>query len=121
MRKTAFFLRLSLGDRNKINASKNLNRYTQVTLSRVFARFLDAFLHWPEAWSFTIALKFGAKANRWRLFCLECFVLEKGLFVAILSPFFAEKLKSREQIALTRNLTALKCYFSIFSVPANFA
>lgn len=93
MKKTACFLRLSLGDRNKINASKNLNRYTQVTLSRGFARFLDAFLHWPEARSFMIALKFGAKANRWRLFCLECFALEKGLFVAIFITTLRGKVK----------------------------
>ncbi len=112
--KDCFFLRLSLGDRNKINASKNLNRDTQVTLSRGFARFLDAFLHWPEARSFMIALKFGAKANRWRLFCFECFALEKGLFVAILSPLFAEKLKTREQIVLTRNLTALAAIIRSF-------
>ena len=47
-------------------------------------------------------------------FVLECFALEKGLFVVLICHFFAEKLKSTEQIVLTRNLTALKCHFLTF-------
>jgi hypothetical protein len=43
MIKTACFLRSFLGEQPKINANKNLNRDTQVTLSSGFARFLDAF------------------------------------------------------------------------------
>ena len=43
MIKTACFLRSFLAGQPKINANENINRDTQVTLSRGFTHFLDAF------------------------------------------------------------------------------
>lgn len=41
-------------------------------------------------------------------------MLEKSLFLVLKCHFLAEKLKSAEQIVLTRTLTALKCHFLTF-------